>query len=320
MRKLAPYTAAHFARALVMPNTDPPICTGAEAMAYRKEIKEIKDLPPSFEPLMTIKLMPFTTGEMVTEARAAGVIAGKLYPQGVTHNSADGVSDIRRLYEVFRAMSVCDMVLSLHAEVPGKDVYCLDREEKFIDVLYDIADEFPKLRIVVEHVTTAKMVQAVKELPDNVAATITVHHLFLTTNDVMDGKLQPHNYCLPVAKRSEDRAALQRAVLSGSRKFFLGTDSAPHSREAKECAEGCAGIFTAPVAMPLLAKFFDERQELSRLEAFTSEYGAQFYELPLNAGKLTLKRVDRSPTIPPMIQGVVPFWQGKTLPWIVVPS
>jgi dihydroorotase len=317
MRRLAPYTAAHFGRALIMPNTDPPVCTADDAVAYRNEILSVV---PEFDPLMTIKLVPYTTRDMILHAHAVGVIAGKLYPQGVTHNSADGVSDIRKLYPVFAAMSECGMVLSLHAEVPGKDVYCLDREEEFIDTLYDIVDEFPRLRIVVEHVTTAKMVEAVYDLSDMVAATITVHHLFLTTNDVMDGKLQPHNYCLPVAKRPEDRTALQKAALSGSRKFFLGTDSAPHSREAKECPEGCAGIFTAPVAMQLLAKFFDERQALPRLEAYTSEYGAKFYGLRLNSGKLTLQRVDRSPTIPPMIQGVVPFWQGKTLPWIVVPS
>jgi dihydroorotase len=240
---VAPATARHFGRALVMPNLTPPVKTGADAMAYKERILAATE-GSGFEPLMTIKLLPETTAEWIQEAKQAGVIAGKLYPQGVTTNSEDGWSEIEVLDPAFAAMEAAGMVLCLHGEAP--DAFCLDREERFVrDVLPAIAGKFPRLRIVLEHVTTRVGVEMVRELP-NVAGTITVHHLLLTLDDVIGGALNPHHFCKPVAKRPEDREALVEAAIRSER-FFLGTDSAPHLKENKECAAGCAGVYTSPV-------------------------------------------------------------------------
>jgi dihydroorotase len=307
-----------------MPNTEPPVLTGADAERYRKEIVSALPLDAAgasgasgagFEPLMTIKLVPSTTPAVVRDAAAAGVVAGKLYPEGVTTNSSDGVRDVMALRDVFAAMSDAGMVLCLHGESP--DAFCLDREAQFLaEVLPSLARSFPDLRIVLEHVSTAAAVDWVRGWDGgNVAATVTVHHLLLTLDDVVGGMLAPHHFCKPVAKRPADRAAIVAAAVSGDPRFFLGTDSAPHARAAKESAHGCAGVFTAPVALPVLATVFEEQGALDALDAFCSAHGAAFYGLPPATGTV---RLVRSPwTVPSEVDGIVPFRAGTTLPWRV---
>jgi len=319
LRSVIGGTARVFARALVMPNLTPPVLTGKQALTYRSQIIEaaLAANVRSFEPLMTIKLVGSTTPDVIGLAAAEGVTAGKLYPEGVTTNSEDGVRDIKGLYPVFEKMQDVGMVLCLHGEVPG--VFCMDREMAFLGVLEDIAHAFPRLRIVLEHVTTWGAVASVKSLPATVVATVTPHHLVLTLDDVVGDKLQPHHFCKPIAKRESDRTALVEAVTSGNPKFFLGTDSAPHVRETKECASGCAGIFCAPVAMDVLAEVFEKEGKLERLEAFTSEFGARFYGLPLNQDYVRL--VEESHEVPhyvspgPGAQEFAAFCGGQTLRW-----
>jgi dihydroorotase len=321
LRQIVPHSSEVFGRALVMPNTDPPVLTGADAERYRKEI--LAAVPPGhdFEPLMTIKIVPSTTPEVIRDARVAGVIAGKLYPEGVTTNSSDGVRDLMALDHVFEAMSDAGMVLCLHGETP--DTFCLDREQQFLtDLLPMLAHSFPDLRIVLEHVSTAAAVEWVgNQQPDgahpNVAATITVHHLLLTLDDVVGGLLSPHHFCKPVAKRPADRAAIVAAAISGDARFFLGTDSAPHPRAAKEAARGCAGVFTAPVTLPLLADLFESHDALGALDGFCSGNGAQFYGLPPNEASVRL--VEDSWQVPVDCEGVVPLAAGTTLRWRVEP-
>ncbi len=304
LRTVAPHTAAQFARALVMPNTDPPILLAADALVYRDEIRQATG--PDFEPLMTIQITDSTTPEVVREARDSGVVAGKVYPRGVTTNSHNGVTDFQALDAVFGEMGRVGMVLSIHGQHPT--AFILRREGAFLGTLRDLAARFPHLRIVLEHVSTQDAVRTVAELPANVAATITLHHLQLTLDDVLaDGGLRPHNYCQPVAQAPEDRSALRQASVSGNPKFFFGSDSAPHPREHKESACGCAGVFTAPVILPALA------QSQGVQEPFLSEFGARFYGLPLNAGTVTL--VEEDWTVPEEIGGVVPFRAGETLHW-----
>ena len=316
LRLVLPYTANVYGRALVMPNIwEKGVLTDGDVVRYRAMIDaELTRLGAApFRPLMTIKIVPDTTPAMIRAARGIGAVAGKLYPANVTTNSGNGVTDFQALYPVFETMQECGMVLCLHGEMPGEDIYCLDREARFLPVLYEIARDFPRLKIVLEHISTDAAVRTVLTMPGNVAATITVHHMFLTTNDVMDGKLRPHNYCLPTAKRFEDRDALWAAALSGNPKFFHGTDSAPHPRGAKECPEGCAGVFTAPLALPLLAEFFERESALEKLEPFVSEFGARFYGLPLNEG--TIELVKETWKVPDAYGDVVPFLAGQELGW-----
>lgn len=312
LRAVASWTEAQFARALVMPNTKKPILTGQDAVEYASRIKSAA---PRLEPLMTIKLVASTTAQIVQEAKAAGVVAGKFYPEGVTTNSEDGVREVQSLFPVFKAMEDAGMVLCLHGEAPG--AFCMDREFAFLADLVLIANSFPGLRIVLEHVTTDVAVRAVRAL-SNVAATITAHHLLLTLDDVVGDKLNPHHFCKPIPKRWVDREELQIAATSGDPKFFLGTDSAPHQIKAKECSSGCAGVFSAPVALQTVTEVFEQRGALDKLEAFTSINGATFYGLPLNEGTITLKRV---PMKVPSSCGVPvvfsPYRAGETLPWSV---
>lgn len=316
LQAVVPPTAAVFGRALVMPNTEPPVLTGADAERYRKEIVSALPDGAAFEPLMTIKIVPSTTPAMIRDAKAAGVVAGKLYPEGVTTNSSDGVRDVLALGDVFAAMSDEGLVLCLHGETP--DTFCLDREDRFVaEVLPALARSFPDLRIVLEHVSTASAVDWLRSdaAPATVAATVTVHHLLLTLDDVVGGLLAPHHFCKPIAKRPADRAAIVAAAVSGDPRFFLGTDSAPHPREAKQSAHGCAGIFTAPVALPLLATVFDAHDALAALDDFCSGHGPRFYGLPANPGTV---RLVRDPwTVPADYDGVVPLNAGTTLPWRV---
>jgi dihydroorotase len=314
-----PATALTFGRALVMPNTLPPILTAADAVSYRQAIcVEIAKLGADhFHPLMTIKLVSSTTPQTILAARAAGVVAGKLYPEGVTTNSEDGVRDLEALYPVFEQMQACEMVLCLHGESPG--VFCMDREQHFaLSVLPFLAGCFPKLRIVLEHVTTAAALRTVESLHDKVAATVTPHHLLLTLDDVVGDKLQPHHFCKPIAKTPQDRDALIAAAVSGNPKFFLGTDSAPHPRDQKECASGCAGVFCAPVAMEVLAEVFEQQEALPKLEALTSEFGARFYGLPLNDSYVQLVREPYA--VPQYIEvgdtQLAPFRAATVLNWL----
>ena len=315
LKVTAPLSAKTFGRVLVMPNTTPSIATGADALAYKAAIQTIS---PTLQPLMAIKLLNTTTAEQIYEAHTAGVIAAKLYPQGVTTNSDDGIeiNDLEqgtaRLAQVFSAMQDCGMILCVHSEYPGR--FCLNREADFLPVVKDLISGFPELRIVIEHISTSRAAEFVWYGSTNIAATITVHHLKLTLDDVIGDKLRPHHFCKPIAKTPEDRKALWDAIRSGNPKFFLGTDSAPHAIRTKEGDFGCAGVFTAPVAMPLLASMFEEHGVLDRLASFTSRYGAEFYRLPVNTTELVLKRVLWK--VPPWYGGnVVPLCANETLPW-----
>ena len=320
LRAVVRHSSGPFARGLVMPNTVPPVLTATDAEAYRKEIRDAVPAGHRFEPLMTIKVVPSTTAETVRQARAAGVVAAKLYPEGVTTNSADGVRDVAALAGAFAAMAEVGMVLCVHGEAP--DAFCLDREAAFVDrTLPDLLAGFPDLRIVVEHVSTAAAVERVRAEPPGpdgrprLGATVTVHHLLLTLDDVVGGALAPHHFCKPLAKRPEDRDAVLAAALSGDPRFFLGTDSAPHRRRDKEGPEGCAGVFTAPVALPVLAEVFEDHGALPRLDAFTGRFGAAFYGLAPNEGTVTLRKEPW--VVPADHAGVVPFRAGATLRWRV---
>jgi len=322
LKAVAPYTAAHFKRALVMPNTRPkPILTAEDAMRYKEQIfKVLKNKNRTFEPLMTIQITDSTTPEIIRKAKEAGVIAGKVYPAGVTTNSDNGITDFcsSKFNAVLREMQECGMVLCLHGEAPDAlsgSIPSLKREAVFIKyIAKEMIKRFPRLKIVIEHITTRKAIEFVRKAPWNIAATITVHHLLLTIDDVIGERLQPHHFCKPIAKTSADRFALRRVAMSGYPKFFLGTDSAPHSKINKE--HGAAGIFSAPVALSLLARLFEEYGRLDQLEKFASINGAQFYGLPLNEEKITL--IKRPWEVPIICDDyIVPFKAGQQLAWQV---
>lgn len=311
LKSVLPYSAKQCARAVIMPNTLPPVLTPKDVTRYEKEINAAGT---GLEPLMTFKLVASTTPESILGLKKAGVVAGKLYPEGVTTNSEDGVSDFEAMYPVYQAMEKAGLVLCLHGEMPG--AFCMDRESAFLETFKRITTDFPNLKIVLEHVTTQDAVEAVKKAGPNVGATITVHHMAITLDDVVGDKINPHNFCKPIAKRPDDRDALVAAATSGNAKFFLGTDSAPHTIESKECACGAAGVYTAPVVLPVLADIFEANQALDHLEAFTSINGATFYGLPLNEETITLHK--KSWDVASSYDGVVPFMAGKTLAWQVV--
>jgi dihydroorotase len=314
LENVLPHTAQNFARALVMPNLKSAVRVGIQAREYREKIRRLAEKTP-FEPLMTIKLTQRTTAADIEDAAARHAIAVKVYPEGVTTNSEDGVRDIEAINpDVFRAMVKEHVALCVHAEEPG--VFSLDREASYLTHVRKIAEAHPDLRIIIEHITTAEAAKFVMEAGPNVAATITVHHLLITLDDVVgDQGIRPHNFCKPIAKRPEDRDVLVDAATSGYHRFFLGTDSAPHAKDTKECGRGCAGCFTAPIAMPLLAELFDKRDSLDKLEAFTSENGANFYGLNLNKDYVTLERQEWE--VPPTYGSVVPFKAGEKLGWRV---
>jgi dihydroorotase len=313
LRKVAPYTARQFARAIVMPNLVPPITTVDAAHGYRARI--LAAVGDDFTPLMTCYLTDETDPEEVARGFDEGVwLAAKLYPAGATTNSASGVTDIRRIYPVLERMQRIGMVLCVHGEVTDPEVDVFDREAVFIDrVLSRVIADFPELKIAFEHITTKEAAQFVADGSANLGATVTPQHLIINRNAIFAGGLRPHAYCLPVAKREQHRLAVRAATVSGSPKFFLGTDSAPHAREAKESACGCAGIFNAPFALESYATVFEEEGALDRFEAFASENGARFYGLPLSEGTVRLERVEAQ--VPEMISGIVPFHAGEALPW-----
>jgi dihydroorotase len=319
MRSVLPFTAARFARAMIMPNLRPPVTTVEQALAYRQRILDALPAGMTFEPLMTLYLTDRTDPGEVDRAKAGGSILGfKLYPAGATTHSDAGVTNIRRVDGVLERMQERDLVLQVHGEVTDPEVDVFDREARFIDeVLAPTAARFPRLRIVFEHITTRAAAQFVLGSRPGIAASITPQHLLMNRNALFAGGIRPHHYCLPVLKSQQDREALLGVVASGDRRFFLGTDSAPHARGAKEAACGCAGIFSAHGAIELYAEAFDAAGALERLEAFASEHGADFYGLPRNTGTLTLvKKPWEVPQSYPFGAGeLVPLRAGESIGW-----
>ncbi len=318
------FTARQFARAIVMPNLNPPVTTVAAAEAYRSRILAALEPGLSFTPLMTCYLTDNIDAAEIERGFAAGVFtACKLYPAHATTNSSHGVTDIKNIAAALETMQRIGMPLLLHGEVTDKHVDIFDREAVFIDrTLSKLVRDFPALKIVLEHITTEEAANFVAEGPATLAATITPHHLDYNRNAMFEGGIRPHFYCLPVAKREHHRLALRKAAISGSPKFFLGTDSAPHAVHAKEAACGCAGVFCAPHALESYAKVFDEEGAMDRFEAFASENGPRFYGLPLNEERITLVRDAQS--VPDRISAggteIVPFHAGAPLAWRLQPS
>ncbi|WP_299199096.1 dihydroorotase [uncultured Amphritea sp.] len=312
-------TARCFQRAIVMPNLAPPVVNAEMAMAYKTRILDARPAGSSFEPLMTLYLTNATTGQDIIDAKASGVVAAKLYPAGATTNSAAAVTDLEAMYPVFEVMAEQGMLLLVHGEVTDHHIDIFDREKEFIDQkMSKIVERFPHLKIVFEHITTADAAHFVQAASDNVAATITPQHLLLNRNDLLVGGVRPHNFCLPVLKRNTHQAVLRQMVQAGSPKFFLGTDSAPHAKEAKENACGCAGCYSAWSAIELYAHVFEELGALDKLEGFASNFGADFYGLPRNEGSITLVREEW--TLPAEItlpdgRPIVPFFAGEKVSW-----
>jgi dihydroorotase len=319
MKSVIAHSARQFARAIIMPNLKPPVTTGAQASAYRERI--LAALPPGndFEPLMTLYLTDNTIAADIHAAVAEqSVHAVKLYPAGATTHSDAGVTDISNTWSALEAMEAHGLPLLVHAEVTDSDVDIFDRERVFIErILAPLCKRFPALKIVLEHVTTRDGIDFVLSSSDNIAATITAHHLLLNRNAMFNGGLQPHAYCLPVLKRESHRVALIEAAISGNKKFFLGTDSAPHARERKESACGCAGIYSAHAAMELYAHAFEQAGALDRLEAFASHFGADFYGLARNTDTVTLEKSDwQVPDSYPLGDStLIPLFAGQTLHW-----
>lgn len=316
---VVPATARVMRRAIIMPNLQPPVMDAAQAIAYRQRILASAPQFPDFDPLMVLYLTDNTTPEMIEEAKAAGhIVAVKLYPAGATTNSASGVTDLGKLDELADALARCEMPLLVHGEVTHSDVDIFDREKIFLDtILAPLVERHPTLRVVVEHITTKEAVEFVKGQGPQVAATITVQHLAYNRNHMLVGGIKPHYYCLPILKRNIHQQALQDAVSSGSPKFFLGTDSAPHAKGAKESACGCAGCFTAYAAIELYAEIFEDLGALDKLEGFASFHGPDFYRMPRNQDKITLvKSAWDVPQEMPFGQDIiVPLRAGDTISW-----
>jgi dihydroorotase len=319
MASVLAHTARQFARAIVMPNLKPPVRTTAQALHYRERI--LGELPESsqFEPLMTLYLTDDTPPEEISRAKLSGrVHAVKYYPAGATTHSDAGVTRISRCFRTLERMEELGFPLLVHGESTDPAIDVFDREKAFIEeTLGPLVERFPRLRVVLEHITTRDAVQYVEVTAPNVAATITAHHLLMNRNALFMGGIRPHNYCLPVLKREEHREALVEAATSGNAKFFLGTDSAPHAQPTKETACGCAGIYTGHAAIELYAIAFEEAGALDKLEAFSSEFGAQFYGLPVNKDSITLVREDWQ--VPATLafgnDVLVPLRAGETIPW-----
>ena len=314
-----PHTAERFARAIIMPNLKPPVATTAQAIDYRLRIMKARPPGNDFQPLMTLYLTDRTSPEEVDRARSSGIVHGfKLYPAGATTNSDSGVTDIRKLDGVLARMSETGMILQVHGEVTGRDVDVFDREARFIDqTLAPLTERFPGLRVVFEHITTARAVEFVRAHRTGVAATLTPQHLAFNRNALFDGGIRPHHYCLPVLKTEPDRVALLEAATSGDARFFLGTDSAPHARLTKEHSLGCAGIYSAHAAIELYAEIFDDAGALPRLRGFASEFGADFYRLPRSTTEITLIEDpwDVPASYPYDNDVLVPFRAGERLRW-----
>lgn len=319
MKEVVPYTARQFARAIVMPNLAPPVTSAAMAADYRERILAAVPEGVRFTPLMTCYLTDTTDADDLARGAAEGVFtAAKLYPANATTNSAHGVSEVERIYPVLERMEAEGIVLCVHGEVTDDDIDVFDREAEFIERhLRAIVRDFPRLKVVFEHITTEDAARFVLEQGENVAATITPQHLHINRNAILVGGIRPHNYCLPVAKRERHRLALRKVAVSGNPKFFLGTDSAPHLRSAKENACGCAGIFNAPFALESYLTVFEEEGALDAFEGFASLHGPAFYGLPANEEEITLERAEISvpESIPLAGEEIVPWHAGETLGW-----
>ncbi|MEJ5125649.1 dihydroorotase [Comamonas sp. MYb21] len=312
------HAARQFARAIVMPNLKPPVTTAELALAYKARIVAAIPQGLTFEPLMTLYLTDKLAPEEIVRAKAAGVVACKLYPAGATTNSDHGVTDIRKIYPTLEAMQREGMLLLVHGEVTGSEVDLFDREAAFIDQhMVPLRRDFPELKIVFEHITTREAAQYVTETDRFVGATITPQHLLFNRNAIFTGGIRPHYYCLPVLKREEHRLALVQAATSGNPKFFLGTDSAPHAAQLKEHATGCAGCYSAHAAIEMYAEAFDKAGALDKLEGFASLHGADFYGLPRNTDRITLLRESWTPpeSYPFGQADLKPLRSGEALPW-----
>lgn len=318
MADVVPHTARQFARAIVMPNLKPPVTTAAQAVAYRQRIEAAVPAGLGFTPLMTLYLTDNLPPDEIKRAKDAGVVALKLYPAGATTNSDAGVTDIRKTYKTLEAMQREGLLFLVHGEVTDSEIDLFDREAVFIDrVLQPLRRDFPELKIVFEHITTKEAAQYVAQGDARLGATITAHHLLYNRNAIFQGGIRPHYYCLPVLKRETHRLALVQAATSGNRRFFLGTDSAPHPAHLKEHATGCAGCYTAHAALELYAEAFEQAGALHRLEAFASFNGADFYGLPRNSGTVTLSRESWTPPerYPFGAADLKPLRAGEALPW-----
>jgi dihydroorotase len=321
LQTVVPHTAAQFGRAIIMPNLKPPVTTAAQALTYKARIQAAVPAGIAFEPLMTLYLTDNLPADEIRVAKDAGVVALKLYPAGATTNSDAGVTDLRKTYTTLEAMQREGMPLLVHGEVTSPDIDLFDREAVFIDQqLIPLRRDFPGLKIVMEHITTREAAQYVAGADALTAATVTAHHLLYNRNAIFTGGIRPHYYCLPVLKRETHRLALINAVTSGSSKFFLGTDSAPHPAHLKEHATGCAGCYTAHAAMELYAEAFDAAGALDKLEAFASFNGPAFYGLPRNSGSITLQRQSWTP---PEYYAfgdaeLKPLRSGEALPWQLI--
>jgi dihydroorotase len=320
LQTVVPHTAAQFGRAIIMPNLKPPVTTAALAMAYKARILAAVPAGVQFEPLMTLYLTDNLPPEEIVKAKAAGVVACKLYPAGATTNSDAGVTDLKKIYPTLEAMQKVGMLLLVHGEVTSSDIDLFDREAAFIETqLIPLRRDFPELKIVFEHITTKDAVDYVMAADKFMGATLTAHHLLFNRNAIFTGGIRPHYYCLPVLKRETHRVALLNAATSGNARFFLGTDSAPHPAHLKEHASGCAGCYTAHAALEMYAEAIDSVGKLDQLEAFASFNGADFYGLPRNTGHITLKRESWTP--PESFQfgeaDLKPLRAGEALPWRV---
>lgn len=319
MQSVLPDTVRQFSRAIVMPNLKPPVTTTEQALAYHERILAALPSGMNFEPLMTLYLTDNTDVDEIKKAKGSGIIhALKLYPAGATTNSDAGVTDIRKTYKALETMQELGIPLLVHGEVTDPDVDIFDRESVFIDrVLQPLLKDLPELRVVFEHITTRNAVQFVSEMPDNIAATITAHHLLYNRNILLAGGIRPHYYCLPVLKREVHRNALLKAATSGNPKFFLGTDSAPHAQHTKEAACGCAGCYTAHAAIELYAEAFEQVGALDKLEGFASFCGADFYGLPRNTQQIVLRKKEWQ--VPEFLEfgdyHLVPLRAGETIQW-----
>ncbi|WP_315358994.1 dihydroorotase [Neisseria bacilliformis] len=321
LQAVAPYTARQMGRAVIMPNLKPPVATVSDALAYKQRILAALPEGSRFEPMMTLYLTDKATPELVREAKAAGIAAFKLYPAGATTNSDSGVTDLFKLIPVLEEMARQGVLFLVHGEVTDPEIDIFDREAAFIErVMKPVLAQVPNLKVVFEHITTAEAARLVLAAGDNVAATVTPQHLLLNRNDLLVGGVRPHHYCLPVLKRETHRQALVAAVTGEkSHKFFLGTDSAPHEKAAKENACGCAGMFSAMSAIELYAEVFEQAGALDKLEAFASKNGARFYGIPENSGTITLvKQPQQIPESIPYGSGrLVPMRAGQTVGWTV---
>ena len=321
LHTVVPHTAAQFARAIIMPNLRPPVTTAQQALDYQARIQAAVPAGVAFEPLMTLYLTDNLAPDEIARARAAGVVAAKLYPAGATTNSDAGVTSLKKIYPVLEAMQRAGMLLLVHGEVTSSDIDLFDREAVFIDTqLIPLRRDFPELKIVFEHITTREAAQYVHGSDAFTAATVTAHHLLYNRNAIFVGGVRPHYYCLPVLKRETHRLALVEAATSGSPKFFLGTDSAPHPAHLKEHASGCAGCYTAHAAIEMYAEAFDNAGALDKLEGFASFHGPDFYSLPRNTGTITLQRENWTP--PDSFAfgeaELEPLRAGEALPWRLV--